>query len=386
MIRPLCASILIWLPSLLPAQNLVINPGFEELREGSEAKPCQFTYKEEHINDRLLGWNTFLGLTPDLATYQEEAGNDCPFPAPKSGSRMLGFIHFHPAEESGWPADYHEFFQGCLALPLVSGQEYEISFWINRQNLAPNRHLTRYFGNKPKFIPLPVAANNIGVLFLTSPARPGEDFSNSIRQFHYRPHFNIDTIVGTQANQWVRISATFTAPNAARYFVIGNFFSDAETETTEPFLPELEYPEFTKVGRVAYYCIDDIYIGPVRPPALEESLNEGGRYTFRAVTFGSGSDVLQPSSFHELDALVEYLKAHPGRKARIEGHTDDVGDADANQELSERRARAVGAYLVKKNIDSARLSFYGFGESQPVVPNDSPENRRQNRRVECVLE
>lgn len=385
MIRIFCAYFLIWLPCLLLAQNLVINPGFEELREGSEVPPCQFTYKEEHINERLVGWNTFLGLTPDLATYREET-EDCPFPAPRSGNRMLGFIHFHPAEESGWPADYHEFFQGSLSWPLLPGKEYELSFWISRQDVAPYRHLIRYAGNKPRFIPLPVAANNLGVLFLTGPARPGEDFANSIRQFHYRPHFNIDTIVGSQAGQWIRISATFTAPNAARYFVIGNFFSDAGTKTTEPFLPELEYPKFTKLARVAYYCIDEVYIGPPRPAGLEASLDEGGRYTFRAVTFATGSDVLQPSSFAELDALAEYLRAHPGKKVRIEGHTDDVGNAAANQELSERRARSVGAYLVQSGIDPARLSFKGFGESDPLAPNDSPENRRKNRRVECVLE
>ncbi len=377
------AFLLFWIPLVLPAQNLVLNPGFETVA-GESAAACRFTSKAELFNQSLPGWNTFLNLTPDLITYEEGLA-DCPFPAPQGGRRMAGVIHYYPAAESGWPADYHEFIQGSLSEPLQAGKEYELSFWLNRQEAAPRRHLDRYLIGRPRFLTLPVAASNFGILFLTQAARPGEDFSNSIRMFNYRPHVNIDTIVGAQAGQWVNIRLTFRAPNAARYFVIGNFFPDAAAAVTEAERPEAIDPLFTKLARVAYYCIDDIYIGAPRP-ALEEALQKEGRYTFQSVTFATGSDELLPPSFPELDALAAYLEAHPAAKALIAGHTDAVGDEAANLALSERRARAVGGYLAQKGIGAARLSFRGFGESQPIAPNDTPDGRQQNRRVECVLE
>ncbi|HQU58026.1 MAG: OmpA family protein [Phaeodactylibacter sp.] len=375
------AILLLWLPLVLSGQNLVLNPGFEE---ANGASSCRFTSKAEQFNESLFGWNTFRNLTPDLIT-DEESPEDCPFSAPRSGHRMAGVIHYYPAAESGWPEDYHEFIQGSFAQPLQPDKEYELSFWLNRQEAAPRRHLNRYYGSRPKFLALSVAANNFGILFLTQPARPGEDFSNSIRIFNYRPHINIDTIVGTTAGQWVQIRLVFTAPNAARYFVIGNFYPDANAATTKPVRPETIDPTFTKMARVAYYCIDDVYIGPARP-ALEDVFQKEGRYTFQYVTFATGSDELLPPSYPELDALAGFLKSHPAARALIAGHTDDVGDEAANVALSERRARAVGAYLAGKGIDTTRLSFKGFGESQPIASNDTPEGRQQNRRVECVLE
>lgn len=65
----------------------------------------------------------------------------------------------------------------------------------------------------------------------------------------------------------------------------------------------------------------------------------------------------------------------------IAGHTDDKGDADKNQKLSERRAQSVVNYLGKKGIAIKRLSAFGAGETQPLVSNDSAAGRQKNRRV-----
>jgi OOP family OmpA-OmpF porin len=72
-------------------------------------------------------------------------------------------------------------------------------------------------------------------------------------------------------------------------------------------------------------------------------------------------------------------------KLTIEGHTDNVGDAKANHDLSHRRAKAVTQYLVDKHgIDASRLQSTGFGDKKPTAKNDTPEGRQQNRRVELV--
>jgi OmpA-OmpF porin, OOP family len=79
------------------------------------------------------------------------------------------------------------------------------------------------------------------------------------------------------------------------------------------------------------------------------------------------------------------LDGHPDLRLRIEGHTDDTGNPDSNRTLSERRADAVKAFLVAEHgIDEDRLETAGLGPDQPVAPNDTPEGRQQNRRVELV--
>ena len=79
------------------------------------------------------------------------------------------------------------------------------------------------------------------------------------------------------------------------------------------------------------------------------------------------------------------LTEHADLKLLIEGHTDNVGQAAANQTLSDKRAAAVKATLVESyGVDGARLQTKGFGPSKPVQSNDTPEGRQMNRRVELV--
>lgn len=79
------------------------------------------------------------------------------------------------------------------------------------------------------------------------------------------------------------------------------------------------------------------------------------------------------------------LQDHSDLSLTIEGHTDNTGNAEANQTLSEKRAAAVKQYLITTyQIDASRLHSQGFGASKPAAPNDTPEGRQQNRRVELV--
>ena len=105
-----------------------------------------------------------------------------------------------------------------------------------------------------------------------------------------------------------------------------------------------------------------------------------------AVRFETGRATIRAESFALLDQVAAVLRDHKEiAHLRIEGHTDDVGDADKNLALSTGRANAVRAYLVKKGIAAARLKAQGFGSTRPIVPNDSDEHRQQNRRVEFKI-
>ena len=102
-----------------------------------------------------------------------------------------------------------------------------------------------------------------------------------------------------------------------------------------------------------------------------------------AVYFDTDSDVIQERSYELLDQVSAVLVAASYiRLARIEGHTDSRGDDDHNQDLSQRRAESVAAYLVEHGVEQERLQAVGFGETNPIADNDSRDGRATNRRVE----
>jgi outer membrane protein OmpA-like peptidoglycan-associated protein len=95
---------------------------------------------------------------------------------------------------------------------------------------------------------------------------------------------------------------------------------------------------------------------------------------------------LDRSVFRALDAFAERLRQCPTAKVAIEGHTDADGHFDRNEALSLRRAKAVLEYLVEVGANPDQLAANGFGQSRPLAPNDSPENKRNNRRAVLVVE
>jgi OOP family OmpA-OmpF porin len=118
---------------------------------------------------------------------------------------------------------------------------------------------------------------------------------------------------------------------------------------------------------------------------LYDVLEADGRVATRGILFATNSDVIRPESTPTLTEIGEMLRSHADLRLSIEGHTDSDGDDAYNQQLSERRAAAVKAYLVDAyGIESARLSTTGMGETVPAADNGTPEGKQQNRRVELV--
>lgn len=118
---------------------------------------------------------------------------------------------------------------------------------------------------------------------------------------------------------------------------------------------------------------------------LYDALAEKGRVATQGIFFATGSAELAGESTPTLKEIGQMLKDHADLSLTIEGHTDNVGSAEANQSLSEKRAAAVKAYLVSTfGIAESRLEAKGFGASKPAASNDTPEGRQQNRRVELV--
>jgi len=103
------------------------------------------------------------------------------------------------------------------------------------------------------------------------------------------------------------------------------------------------------------------------------------------VLFRSGSYELLPAARERLAKVSGIILAYPSLHLAVEGHTDSVGTDDYNQALSERRAQSVRDYFVQQGISAASVEAHGFGKTEPIATNDTPEGRQQNRRVELVL-
>jgi len=105
------------------------------------------------------------------------------------------------------------------------------------------------------------------------------------------------------------------------------------------------------------------------------------------IDFDTDSAAIGKDSKDVLREVAKTLTDHAEIKyVRVEGHTDNVGDAAHNKDLSQRRADAVVKWLVAHGIDDSRLTSVGVGDARPLVPNDTEEKRHRNRRVEFHIE
>ncbi|MDY7227857.1 OmpA family protein [Hyalangium rubrum] len=130
--------------------------------------------------------------------------------------------------------------------------------------------------------------------------------------------------------------------------------------------------------------------GPEKNKGCKEKqlaqIDEGQIRMLESVFFEQNEDVISKRSYKLLDTVAAILQSHPEiQKLRIEGHTDNKGDAAYNLELSQRRAEAVAKYLVGKSVVRERLDPKGFGPAQPIASNDTQEGRAKNRRVEFKI-
>lgn len=128
--------------------------------------------------------------------------------------------------------------------------------------------------------------------------------------------------------------------------------------------------------------VEDVYL---KIDAKLEEVEVGGIYRINSIYYSTSSADLTHGSKAVLDEFAQYLIENPTMVIDIHGHTDDVGDANVNLVLSTDRAFSVMAYLQEHGVPANRLSFKGFGESNPFTSNSTPEGRAQNRRTEFKI-
>ena len=127
--------------------------------------------------------------------------------------------------------------------------------------------------------------------------------------------------------------------------------------------------EYTEIQR-------DLYLAPVEV---------GVSVTLNNIFFYQGKAELLPTSFPELDKLLELMTTHKTMSIKIDGHTDNQGNQALNLRLSNDRAAKIKMYLVEKGVASDRIAIQGYGSSKPVGDNRNEEGRKKNRRVEFTI-
>lgn len=125
------------------------------------------------------------------------------------------------------------------------------------------------------------------------------------------------------------------------------------------------------------YTVQNGLLAGSAPQARIDQVLQG-----KIVEFEVGSAVLTPAGKSVLDELVPVLRALQGQRVQVVGHTDASGARAANVALSRARAEAVRRYLVEQQVPAALITASGLGPDQPLVANDTPENRARNRRIE----
>lgn len=108
-------------------------------------------------------------------------------------------------------------------------------------------------------------------------------------------------------------------------------------------------------------------------------------FTLDRVNFEFGKSSLTEDSFAEMKELLEFMRRKKFTVIEIAGHTDNVGEAEDNLILSQKRAESVRNYLIDNGIESIRVFAKGYGESQPIATNDTSDGRQENRRTEVRI-
>ena len=116
-----------------------------------------------------------------------------------------------------------------------------------------------------------------------------------------------------------------------------------------------------------------------------KDLESGEAYPIPHILFETASDRLDAQSELLIASFAEYLLVAPSLSVQIQGHTDNVGDAGANLDLSQRRAKRVAQTIIDLGVSSSRITYRGYGEKRPVASNDSEAGRAQNRRTVFVV-
>lgn len=343
--------------SELTAQNLVINPGFEQ---SGQATDLAWLFGGDMFRSfDVKGWSQTTSGSSDFFLLNSSNTINIPLYGGSitgsNGRAFAGFIPWCPGKE------YREYFTGELSTPLEKGKKYAFRVKVSTGNL--NAYLV----------------NDLGVYF-TNERFSDQSTEQTIAQ---SPQLWLDARpMQSDPEKWMVIQNVFIAQGGERYFTFGNFLSDGLTTvfTRQTSGTRCEY---------SYYYADDIVVelsdedpvSRIQPTALADQIQSGKTFVARGINFDLDKSTLRPESYIQLHEIAAELKRKPSLKIDIRGYTDSSGSESHNIQLSKARAKTVADYLVSTGIDRSRITYGGYGSAEPV----SRYEPTLNRRVEFVF-
>ena len=173
---------------------------------------------------------------------------------------------------------------------------------------------------------------------------------------------------------------------------LGQAFTDPVTGQYKIVLPygqrytvRAESKDFITIGKTIDLQETGVFKELTNQDLELAPIQDGVSVTLSNIFFKFGKAALEPESEPELNRMLDVLKANPNMTIEIQGHTDNVGSAEANLKLSQERADVVRDYFLAKNIPLNRVASVGFGESKPIATNATTEGQAKNRRVEFMI-
>ncbi|HVN58940.1 MAG TPA: OmpA family protein [Bacteroidales bacterium] len=362
--------------SFTKENNLVINPDFDIYF----FKPVRITYHgDTPIDDWIPYWTAPGPYTPDYISnlrYIDALSYGYMFEMPLPSKFNYAGIALYKESSS-----YSEYIQGRLIAPLIKDKMY---------CLRTSMNLCSY----SKF-----TVNRLS--FYISPTSIRVDSTN---ENSFSPQISFSELP-VKNDRFITLCNYFTAKGGEMYITAGRFSKPGSLEV-------IKRDNFTRglfgLEKAAYYLIDNIQLfeindtlechcinDAIRSISLKskpkeiystdlDDLNKGIPVVIENVNFDFDSFTLLKNSESALLSLLNYLNSNPDLKVSIEGHTDDVGTQDYNQELSLNRAKSVYNWLISNGISSNRLSYAGYGKKRPLFDDTDQQHKALNRRVEVL--
>lgn len=326
----------------LNAQNLIVNAGFEHNRGCPNGE-------NGHFATLALGWRNPNKATPD---YYHSCGEPMRYSTPQNvydylkpfaGEAYIALLS-RPA--------YREYIQSKLREPLKKGTTYRIKIFVR---------------SSTKFSHL---CSDIGLLFSKNPISSDDVYR--FKEVEPQIISEKDKIISNK--KWTLIQGKFIAKGGEEYVTIGSF-------RKSPKFERISEDETKPIN--SYLYVDNISTEPhkkgfILPP-------KGKSKTLKNVYFEFDESKLHSASYEELNMLVKTLKKNKNVNLEIIGHADIVGDQEYNLNLSKSRAQTVANYLVKKGINTKRLSYSGVGSSKSSKSLDDEKKQSLDRKVEIKV-
>ena len=329
--------------------NLIPNPSFEVFKN----RPIGWYYKGIHFTHTMKYWYSPTETSPDaygpkvrIPNYWQEKGF-----GNIEAAEDLSYVGITVYGCNEGKAHCREFVTVELKEPLVIGQKYTAQMYVQNKREG-------------------VKINEIGFMFSKEKPQIGQDDE----------HLILAKAIDSK-NGWQKITADFIASKGFDYLTIGNFNSDAQSvKRIEDGLDPFGYCYLDNISLVKQFPF--IPIPMIENDLRLEEMVVGKEIVLKNVHFDTDKSTLRPQSERELLHLIEILKAHPLMEIQILGYTDNVGQDEYNQKLSERRTKAVLEFVTQNgSIDKDRMTSKGMGELNPLYENESAEGRQLNRRV-----